>query len=147
MRIWKEDLAPILKDAGVTDVTNDIKAEVVKVLRETIAKFAKERLDNPDEFINKINIIIDGSHINIIFFDDIVLYMETGTKAHKMWALLGKTVPIKDKYTGETIFRKVTAESLLRGWEHPGTEGKHVVSDALLKVGKKLGEALKGGEL
>ncbi len=55
-------------------------------------------------------------------------YQNEGVAPHQMWYLLGKTIPIKDKATGKTIFRKATLGAFIKGkWMHKGYAGKHYV--------------------
>lgn len=58
---------------------------------------------------------------------------EEGVRAHVMWYLMGKTIPIRIFEFGQSrlIFRKATLKSYLRGaWRHPGYPGKHFMDRA-----------------
>jgi hypothetical protein len=76
--------------------------------------------ESVEAYIENGTIIIHSEHAHF-------KYQNEGVRAHQMWYLLGKTIPLKGK-DGKTVFRKVTLGSFLKGkWQHPGYEGKHYV--------------------
>ncbi len=63
----------------------------------------------------------------------LLIYLEKGTKPHKMGATPGKSIPMR--IGGRIVFRKVTMSDIAKGkWEHPGTEPKKMFRSAWEEV-------------
>ena len=80
---------------------------------------------------NSIQGYVTGQSIYIISEKPYADAQDKGMASHVMWALLGKTIPIRIFERGQSrvIFRKATLQSFLNGgWVHPGITAKQFVS-------------------
>lgn len=80
---------------------------------------------------NSIQGYVTGQSVYIISDKNYADAQDKGMPRHVMWALLGKTIPIRIFERGQTrvIFRKATIQSFLSGgWVHPGITAKEFVS-------------------
>jgi len=120
------EAAPVLRD-----LSSVIKYEIMWEFRNSVIRKVQQ-LNPKDWFKNStgamfisINGIIIDDHISFYSTQKHFIAQEEGVRPHTMWYLLGKTVPLR-KEGGETIFRKCTLKSIMRGgWRHPGYSGKH----------------------
>jgi hypothetical protein len=90
---------------------------------------------------------------SVIWFNDheAAEVIEKGAKAHSMWSLQGKTVPmaLSKSPGGVTVFRKVSIKALISGkFHHPGSLGKYVMRRgmemAMAELPALLAEAKRG---
>jgi len=138
MKIWKIDLKDYMQD-----ISEELAIKVRDKLMYYISGGAYIKEKNPIKFINSVSISVSKDKLLIQLTDKAMYYQEVGTRPHKMIELVGRTVPMKDKATGRTIFRKVTVNSLRMGWHHPGIKAKNIVSNAVELVTAELkGEML-----
>jgi hypothetical protein len=80
---------------------------------------------------NSIQGYVTGQSIYIISDKPYADAQDRGVPRHVMWALLGKTIPIRTFHRGGStvVYRKATIQSFLNGgWVHPGITAKQFVS-------------------
>ncbi len=106
-----------------------IKENVISSIKEVIYSGV---FKHPSGLLaNSIQGYVTGQSIYIISDLTYADAQDKGTARHVMWALLGKTIPIRIYEHGQTrvIFRKATIQSFLNGgWVHPGLTAKEFVS-------------------
>ena len=143
MKIWKYNLSKIFRQLGISDLNNEQISIIRKEVTQQIKELARSKIGPKEKFSPAINITIAGKELVITFFDNVTYYREVGTRPRRMWNLMGKIIPIRDKVSGEVIFRKVSPRSLLYGWRHPGTEGLNIVASILKDLDDQLREVLE----
>ncbi len=106
-----------------------IKENVISSIKEVIYSGV---FKHPSGLLaNSIQGYVTGQSIYIISDLTYADAQDKGTARQVMWALLGKTIPIRIYEHGQTrvIFRKATIQSFLNGgWVHPGLTAKEFVS-------------------
>lgn len=106
-----------------------IKENVVSSIKEVIYSGI---FKHPTGLLaNSIQGFVTGQSIYIVSELPYADAQDKGQERHIMWALLGKTIPIRVYGPGgsRVIFRKATIQSFLSGgWVHPGLTAKEFVS-------------------
>ncbi len=106
-----------------------IKENVISSIKEVIYSGV---FKHPTGLLaNSIQGYVTGQSIYIVSDLTYADAQDKGMARHIMWALLGKTIPIRIHEHGQTrvIFRKATIQSFLNGgWVHPGLTAKEFVS-------------------
>ena len=143
MKVWTYDLYPVLQAVGAAQATHEAEMRARDLIMAQIKKVSRERLGPKETFSRNITVHTGNGKLNVVFRNMITYWREVGTKPHRMTALKGKTVPIRDRVTGEVRFRKVSLRDLMYGkWLHPGTEGKNIIRDIMESVEEIIKEAL-----
>ncbi len=127
------------------DLSVIIKLDILAAFRNEVLKILKAR--DPKAIFKKSTGQLLMS-VSAYMSDDRLIFNSTsrhfgpqeyGVKAHTMWYLLGKTIPLRGEPGEKPMFRKCTLKSLMNGkWRHPGSPGKFFVHEAIDQAMERL---------